>query len=298
MSRRSQAAGRAPRAAAATGVANPAGSAGNSVAPASIGAAAGRRWAAVDASAAAILAMIAYHFCFDLAWNGWLVADFVNDWRWIWFRTPILGSFLFIAGVSLGLAEARGQGNAQFWRRVGIIAGAAALVSLGSYLMFPQSFIYFGVLHAIALMSVLARPVARRGAWTIALGLVVLAIGITVQHPLFDRPLLHWMGLMTSSARITFALPLVRLLLIGAGAGACRRDRRAAARGRVAGAARPRLDGLAGPAQPRGLPAASTAAAGRDAARAPPTPGVHPSRLARCGARHCADRPRIAPLTG
>ncbi|MBK7470107.1 MAG: DUF1624 domain-containing protein [Betaproteobacteria bacterium] len=178
--------------------------------------------------------MIAYHFCFDLAWNGWLVADFVNDWRWIWFRTPILGSFLFIAGVSLGLAETRGQGNAQFWRRVGIIAGAAALVSLGSYVMFPESFIYFGVLHAIALMSVLARPVARRGAWTIALGLVVLAIGITVQHPLFDRPVLHWIGLMTVKPRTEDYVPLFPwfgVLLIGAGAGAwIVRHRRAAER--------------------------------------------------------------------
>ena len=123
MSRRSQAAGRAPRAATATGVASPAGGAGNSLAPVSIGAAFTGRWAAVDVfRGTAILAMIAYHFCFDLAWNGWLVADFVNDWRWIWFRTPILGAFLFIAGVSLGLAEARGQGDAQFWRRGGIIA--------------------------------------------------------------------------------------------------------------------------------------------------------------------------------
>ena len=235
MSRHSQAATRRPRTAAATTLAKPASGAGNSVAPAPIGAATARRWAAVDIfRGGAILAMIAYHFCFDLAWNGWLVADFVNDWRWIWFRTPILGSFLFIAGVSLGLAEASGQSNAEFWRRVGIIASAAALVSLGSYLMFPGSFIYFGVLHAIALMSVLARPVARWGAWTIALGLAVLSVGVTVVHPLFDRPLLHWMGLMTIKPRTEDYVPLFPwfgLLLIGAGAGAwIARERRTAER--------------------------------------------------------------------
>ena len=222
MGRRATTAGRAPRAAATTSVAGPGGGIAPSPLPRTF--AAGRRWAAVDCfRGGAILAMIAYHFCFDLAWNGWLVADFVNDWRWIWFRTPILGSFLFIAGVSLGLAEARGQGDAQFWRRVGIIAGAAALVSLGSYLMFPESFIYFGVLHAIALMSVLARPAVCLGAWTIALGLAVLAIGVTVQHPLFDRPLLHWVGLMTVKPRTEDYVPLFPwfgLLLVGAGAGA------------------------------------------------------------------------------
>lgn len=167
--------------------------------------------------------MIIYHFCFDLAFNGWLVADFGEDLRWIWFRIPILGSFLFIAGVSLGLAEARRQTGAQFWRRVGIIAAAAALVSVGSYLMFPDSFIYFGVLHAIALMSILARPALRWGLWAMVLGLAVLAIGVTVQHPVFDQPPLHWIGLMTFKPRTEDYVPLFPwfgVMLIGAGAGA------------------------------------------------------------------------------
>lgn len=166
--------------------------------------------------------MVAYHFCFDLAYNGWLVADFSGDWRWIWFRNPILGAFLFIAGVSLGLAEARGQNAAQFWKRVAIITGAAALVSLGSYLMFPESFIYFGVLHAIALMSVLARPLLRWGGWLIAIGLAVIALGNTVRLALFDQPALYWIGMMTFKPRTEDYVPLFPwfgMLLIGAGLG-------------------------------------------------------------------------------
>lgn len=220
MGRRSKAPGRAPRAASAeTGprraAENPAATA-RTVAPAS------RRWPAIDFfRGCAILAMIVYHFCFDLAFNGWLAADFGEDLRWIWFRIPILGSFLFVAGVSLGLAEARAPTGAQFWRRVGIIAGAAALVSLGSYLAFPDSFIYFGVLHAIALMSVLARPALRWGLWTMVLGLAVLAIGVTVRHPFFDQPPLHWIGLMTFKPRTEDYVPLFPwfgMMLIGAGA--------------------------------------------------------------------------------
>ena len=60
------------------------------------------------------------------------------------------------------------------------------------------------------------------------------AIGITVQHPLFDRPLLHWMGLMTIKPRTEDYVPLFPwfgLLLIGAGAGAwIARERRTAER--------------------------------------------------------------------
>ena len=183
-----------------------------------------RRWPAIDFfRGCAIVAMVIYHFCFDLAYNGWLVADFARDLRWIWFRIPILGSFLFIAGVSLGLAPVRGQTRSQFWRRVAIIAAAAALVSLGSYLMFPESFIWFGVLHAIALMSVLARPALRWGGWLIGAGLAVLAIGASVQLPFFDQPALRWIGLMTFKPRTEDYVPLFPwfgMLLIGAGAGA------------------------------------------------------------------------------
>src|SRR5205823_2581291 len=58
------------------------------------------RWRALDvARGCAIVAMVVYHFCFDLAWNGWITADFGEDWRWLGFRIPILGSFLFIAGM-------------------------------------------------------------------------------------------------------------------------------------------------------------------------------------------------------
>lgn len=172
--------------------------------------------------------MIIYHFCFDLAFNGWLAADFGHELRWIWFRIPILGSFLFVAGVSLALAEARGQTAGQFWRRVGIIAVAAALVTAGSYAMFPETFIYFGVLHAIALMSILARPALqalpapRTGWWTIALGVAIIAIGVSVKLPFFDQPPLHWIGLMTFKPRTEDYVPLFPwfgMMLIGAGAG-------------------------------------------------------------------------------
>lgn len=188
------------------------------------GARAAGRWPAVDFfRGCAILAMIVYHFCFDLAFNGWLIADFGNDPRWIWFRTPILGSFLFIAGLSLGLARARGHPGAPFWRRVAIIAGAAGLVSLGSYLMFPESYIFFGVLHAIALMSILARPVLRWESWTMLLGLAVLVLGVSVQHSLFDQPPLQWVGMMTFKPRTEDYVPIFPwfgLMLMGAGAGA------------------------------------------------------------------------------
>jgi len=181
------------------------------------------RWDAIDfARGLAIVAMIVYHFCFDLAFNGWLAADLYHDWRWIGFRMPILGSFLFIAGASLGLATARGQPAEKFWRHIAIIAGAALLVTAGSYLMFPDSFIYFGVLHAIVVMSVLARMMLPLGFWVIGVGIAIVVAGAAIRSPVFDQPLLHWIGMMTFKPRTEDYVPLLPwfgVLLAGAGLG-------------------------------------------------------------------------------
>jgi uncharacterized membrane protein len=182
-----------------------------------------RRWKALDcARGIAIVAMVIYHFCFDLSFNGWLVADFGEDWRWLAARSAILGSFLFIAGVSLGLATARGESAHRFWRRIAIVAAAALLVSAGSYLMFPDSFIYFGVLHAIALMSVLARALLPLRGWLVGLGIAIIVAGVTLASPVFDQRLLQWIGMMTYKPRTEDYVPLFPwfgVLLIGAAGG-------------------------------------------------------------------------------
>lgn len=168
-----------------------------------------RRWALLDAfRGAAIVAMVVYHFCFDLALNGWLAADFGEDWRWIAFRMPILGSFLFAAGMGIGLAAAGGFDERRYRRRIARIAGAALLVTAGSYVLFPDSFIYFGVLHAIAVMSVLARAMLPLGGWLAPLGIAIIAAGTLLKIPIFDQPLLHWVGMMTFKPRTEDYVPL------------------------------------------------------------------------------------------
>ena len=90
------------------------------------------RVAAVDAlRALALLAMIAYHFCYDLRYFGVLHADFEHDALWLGARALILGAFLAIAGASLVLAERAGQTPIEFWRHVGVIGACAAIVSAG-----------------------------------------------------------------------------------------------------------------------------------------------------------------------
>jgi uncharacterized membrane protein len=170
----------------------------------------------------AIAMMFAYHFCFDLNYFGVLKQDFYNDLRWIAWRTVILSSFLLLAGVGLTLSHAARWRWPRYWQRLAQIAGCAVLVSIGSYLAFPASWIYFGVLHHIALASVLALPLLRAPRAALVLGLALIALGAGVQHAFFDAKPWHWFGLMTFKPRTEDYVPLVPwfgVVLVGVGLG-------------------------------------------------------------------------------
>ena len=112
-----------------------------------------------------------------------------RDPVWTVQRACIVTLFLLCAGAGQAIASAQQQTLARFWRRWAQVAGCAVLVSLGSWLMFPRSFISFGVLHGIAVMLVVARFTASWGAWRWPLGLVAIALPRLVRDPFFDTPL-------------------------------------------------------------------------------------------------------------
>ena len=170
----------------------------------------------------AIVGMVAYHFCFDLRWFGFARFDLEHAPGWIAARSAILGSFLLIAGASLSLAARRPDFQRRYVRQVATVGGAAPHVSIASYLAFPATFIWFGVLHAIAVALVLARPLLGRPALAAALGLAVVAAGLLGHAPAFDTPALGWIGFMTHKPATEDYVPLfpwAGLLLIGTALG-------------------------------------------------------------------------------
>ena len=170
----------------------------------------------------AIIAMVIYHFCFDLAYLRLAPFDFYRDPWWLHARTLILSSFLLIVGVSLVLAERSVDGRARFWSHVVRIGACAALVSLASYVIFPRSYIWFGVLHAIAVSLVLVRPLAKHPRAALLVGVGVIAAGMTLHHPWFDGRALGWLGFMTAKPVTEDYVPLfpwMGVMLLGTSAG-------------------------------------------------------------------------------
>ena len=170
----------------------------------------------------AILAMVVYHFCFDLRYFGVARWDFEHDIRWLAARTLILSSFLLIAGISAALARRDPAADARWPRHVAVIGGAALLVTAASAMMFPRSFIWFGVLHAIALSLLLARLVIDRPRAALAAGVIVIAAGVMLSSQHFDNRMLGWLGFMTGKPMTEDYVPLFPwsgVLFLGIAAG-------------------------------------------------------------------------------
>lgn len=156
------------------------------------------RFAVIDAlRGGAVALMVAYHFCFDLQYYGWIQANFNGDPFWLRSRAFIVSLFLCVVGISLVLANRNGIGWRAWLRRFGILAGCAALASASSYALFPRSWIFFGVLHFIAVASVLGLAFLRWPRLDLVMGIILVVVGLTVELPFFDQPGLQWLGLMT-----------------------------------------------------------------------------------------------------
>lgn len=168
--------------------------------------------------------MALFHFGFDLNHFGLMqpVQNFHHDPFWTTQRTIIVSLFLFCAGIGQAAAYEAHQSWPRFWRRWAQVAGSALLVSLGSAAMFPRSWIFFGVLHGLAVMLIVARLAAPLGGWLWPLGAVAIALPFWVQHPFFDGRFVNWLGLVTRkpiTEDYVPVLPWLGVMLWGVAAG-------------------------------------------------------------------------------
>lgn len=172
----------------------------------------------------ALAGMLVFHFRFDLVLFGLADPAITATPLFFWHARIVAGSFMVLAGLSLWLAHGKDLDRHAFWRREARLIAAAALVSGATYLALPSAWIFFGILHSIALGSVLALPFLRLpAALTLAAGALVIGAAQILPGMLqWNHPALRWLGLQdvgTASADLEPLFPWFGLILIGLGAG-------------------------------------------------------------------------------
>jgi uncharacterized membrane protein len=182
------------------------------------------RWDAIDvARGVAIVAMVVYHFTWDLSFLKLIATNIVEIPAWQWFAKSIAGSFLTLVGIGLALAHAGGFKPWTFLRRLLKVGGAAFVITVATYFAFPDSYIFFGVLHCIAAASVFALPFLRAPRIvTLAAAIACLAAPHIFRDPTLDHPLLDWLGLGLLEPRTNDYVPIFPwfgLVLIGIAVG-------------------------------------------------------------------------------
>lgn len=179
----------------------------------------GRRQAIDVYRGVAILAMAAYHATWDLNYYGIIEVGIGVDALWFTIQRSILTAFLLLVGAGLWLAHKDGVDWRKFWKREALLLAAALGVSAVTWFQFGAYFAYFGVLHAIALSSLLALPLVRAPLWAvIGVAIAFLFLPAVFTADLFNTPWLAWIGFFTAvpeTADLVPMFPWFGVVLIG-----------------------------------------------------------------------------------
>ncbi|QEE43986.1 DUF1624 domain-containing protein [Rhizobium sp. WL3] len=169
------------------------------------------RLPALDAARGlALIAMATYHFSWDLEFFGYLEPGTSTQGFLRIYARLIASTFLFLAGFSLVLAQYPKLKLEPFLRRLGVIVAAAAAISVATYWFTPDSWIFFGILHAIALSSVIgllflkAPPIV-----TLVTAAIAFTLPTVLRSPSFDAPYFWFLGLSETLPRSNDYVPLL-----------------------------------------------------------------------------------------
>ncbi|CAN7666870.1 DUF1624 domain-containing protein [Mesorhizobium amorphae] len=157
----------------------------------------------------ALLAMASYHFTWDLENFGYTDPGLTAFGWWKIYARCIASTFLFLVGVSLFLAHGRQIRWPGFWKRFAMVAAAALAISAVTHFVTPGGVIFFGILHEIALASLLGLAFLRLPALlTIVVAALVIAAPFYLRSEFFDHPALWWVGLSATNPRSNDYVPL------------------------------------------------------------------------------------------
>lgn len=126
----------------------------------------------------AIVLMVIFHFIYDLKFFAYITWDTPDGPGWRHFRWLIISLFFLCLGVSLTFTHRDVFKNNKFFVRLSQISLAALLISVITYSVIPQNWIFFGVLHFLALASCLVVWFVKLPKTSGIIGMICLLIGV------------------------------------------------------------------------------------------------------------------------
>jgi uncharacterized membrane protein len=150
----------------------------------------------------AVVAMVLYHFSYDLAFFGLFDVGFFRSGLGLNTGRLIGGSFIFLAGLSLTLSYARATASRpsggklfrKYLSRGLRIFSYGLVITLLTWIFLPNEMIVFGILHLIGASIILAYPFLTLKLANVALSVACIAIGSLLRGLDIDSPWLVWLG--------------------------------------------------------------------------------------------------------
>ena len=157
-----------------------------------------------------ILAMITFHFAFDLMYFGFAKSDLIYQSEWRLFERIIAFSFIFIAGLSLSITHGSGINWKSFIRRYGLTAICAILISTVTYFLFNTDMIRFGILHAIWVSGLVGLLILKLNSLSLVLlAALIFFLNLLVPQPLEGQYFWQWLIYTTETPNSLDYRPII-----------------------------------------------------------------------------------------
>ena len=157
-----------------------------------------------------ILAMITFHFAFDLMYFGFAKPNLIYQPDWQLFERMIAFSFLFIAGLSLFITHGSSVNWTSFIRRYGATAICAVLISTVTYYLFNNDMIRFGILHAISVSGLIGLVLLKLNSISLTLlAVLVSLINLIITQPVEGDYFWQWLIYTTETPNSLDYRPII-----------------------------------------------------------------------------------------
>jgi uncharacterized membrane protein len=162
----------------------------------------GRLWEIDILRGIAVVAMVLYHFSYDLAYFGLLDLRFFRSGLGLDLGRAIGSSFILLAGLSLTLSYQRAiisrpAGWKLFRKYLGRglrIFSYGLAITFVTWIFVPREMIVFGILHLIGASIILAYPFLSLKLPNIALAVGCIVASLYLRNLSFDDSWLVWLG--------------------------------------------------------------------------------------------------------